>query len=377
MTYYANDVHPIPPDHGSSDCDDQLPLISRVGRGIKGDSYRVAVGTDSTNETYLNGMYYDNASKTWHTDWVSENINGGELKYQYNLRPGTIPRTFTITFKYIRPGRDDAWVWTTPAIPYIWSVDPAGKPDEDPDHIVGTGVATLFISNDSNNWTEKLIYPNGWTRKDFNAPNQGEAWTVNLDFGPNGLDFVDFDELAKILGIPKTQLRDIINKYNQGGITLGGIGSSDNLVDFIKDQDSGLLSHFHKDLGFATPISTPGHTGNAFGTSPITNASYSNVKAYIDAADNALSGNINDLASDLSDLEGDLNNLKGKVGDLINALNQLIYNAPLNSDGTLKSNYGTGDGKRRVPSGNLNIYSTNSKEIRTHAGNEAGDLKTN
>lgn len=135
--------HHINPDRCADFCDDQLPVFSRVGRGIKGNSSKVEIASDSKCETKLKGMTYDEATKTWSSDWVSENINGGCLSYQYNLRPFTIPQTFTITFIYRRPGRDE-WSWTTPAIPYIWQTGDDGQPT-DPDHMVGSGVATLYI----------------------------------------------------------------------------------------------------------------------------------------------------------------------------------------------------------------------------------------
>lgn len=247
MTFYANDVHPIPPDHGADDCDDQLPLISRVGRGIKGDSSRVRiVDPDSTNETYLEGGYWDEADKSFHSEWISENINGGELSYQYNLRPYTIPRTFTITFIYRRPGRPQ-WSWTTPAIPYIWTLDAAGKPDEDPDHIVGSGVATLFVrAGKDKPWNERLHYPKGTTRDDFNAPEAEEGWSATITFGKGGdVELPNFDELAKIIGISKN---DIFNILDDKSFTIDGI-SAKNLIEYINKCDKRDLDHIHADHG--------------------------------------------------------------------------------------------------------------------------------
>lgn len=103
----------------AADCSDQLPLISRVGRGIKGDSARVRItGADSADETYLEGGHYDEATKTFVPEWTSGNINGGELTLTHRLNEDGDPRTFTFTLSYRRPGHTE-WSWTSPAIPYV------------------------------------------------------------------------------------------------------------------------------------------------------------------------------------------------------------------------------------------------------------------
>lgn len=298
------DTHRIAPE-----CDDQLPVFSTVGRGIKGDTYRVKVVDPDTHEiTQLVGETYDEATKTWHTEWMSENINGGHLEYQYHLRPYNVPSTFTITFKYHRPSAhgwtldengkkvptsrthhdsntfccdgepndsydsegnriennvgDDpdnecSWVWTTPAIPYFWTpVNEDGSIENPPDHIVGSGVGTLFTrtmhDNNGNpltdaavNWTEQLIYPKGWTREHFNAPTVLKPWTVNLRFGFGGnVNVPDFYDISKIIGVP---IRNIINLLNgQPNQITDGTMSGDSVVDYVKNW----IDHIHTDLGF-------------------------------------------------------------------------------------------------------------------------------
>ena len=277
MAFYANDVHPIPPDHGADDCDDQLPLISRVGRGLAGNNAGVVLKTDDCDTTILEGGHWDSATGEWKSEWTSQNINGGKLMYQYNLRPYTIPRTFTITFMYRRPGHeehdDEVWSWTTPAIPYIWTLDDAGKPEEFPDHIVGSGVATLFVKTMHTDWDERLHYPEGTTREDFNAPDPEEAWSATITFGHGGdIDVPDFDDIAKIIGITK---QDIYNILEGNTININGVDAKD-LIDYIDKQDDNhvkeALDHVHKDLGF----NNTGHSPNkAFG-------GYDTVKEYID-----------------------------------------------------------------------------------------------
>lgn len=104
-------------DRAADSCADQLPIYSNIGRGIGGDSFRVVLIQDSDNITKLQGQKYDAAKKEWTPEWTTENLNAGELKYQYVLDP-LVPGTFTIKFMYVRPGYA-GWEWTSPAIPYI------------------------------------------------------------------------------------------------------------------------------------------------------------------------------------------------------------------------------------------------------------------
>lgn len=292
--------HPI--DRAAPDCDDQLPMISTVGRGPQGIGYKVELSDpDTCTETYLEGFRFDPLTGEYTSEWKSENINGGELSYQYNLRPHTIPRTFTITFIYRRPGRCE-WSWTTPAIPYIWTLDSAGQPDADPDHVVGSGIATLMVKTvhegewnyeptpdgfdkaTGNSHHERLWYPMGpdgqrTTRDQFNAPKAGEGWSATLVFGRgNGdmggtIDVPDFKDLADFMGVSKEDI--IYNILNKGEMTRfpDGIDASD-YTDWV-------LKHMHKDMGF---FEGADHDWtDDFGGQP-------NIKAYIDwAIKNAIS----------------------------------------------------------------------------------------
>lgn len=339
MAYYANDVHPIPPDHGAGDCDDQLPLISRVGRGIAGDDARIRIAEpDSDCETHLEGGYFDNKDRTWHSEWISENINGGKLEYQYNLRPYTIPRTFTITFIYRRPGRPE-WSWTSPAIPYIWTIDgDGGRPGDDPDRIVGSGVATLFLrAGDDKPWKEYLEYPDGTDRDDFNAPEQGDAWTSNITFGVGGdIEIPNIDDLAKIIGIT---VEDIENIVNGDTIVVGGIEAG-NLLDLV-------MRHLHADLGFNQP--DHGAEG-AFG-------GHGSVKEYIDAK-------VDDVSKQNANLKSALQALLDKVygGGTVNDDGTITWNAPLN-------------GAAKIAVGNISVFSGgDSNYIRTGPDKD-NDLK--
>lgn len=322
-------------------CDDQLPVIATVGRGPKGDSTHVRVGEpDSCTETYVEGWTEDSdtGEVIVGSEWRTLNINGGELKYQYNLRPYTNPRTFTITFVYKRPGRHE-WSWTTPAIPYIWSLDKNGEIDP-ADHIVGSGVATLFVKTMHTDWNERLHYPidpdtgNPFPREDFNAPEAKEAWSSTITFGHGGdIDVPDFDDIAKIIGISK---EDVYNILNDNSITINGIDAR-NLIEYIDKCDRRDRDHFHKDLGF----NSEGHGPNTFGPSPITNQSYSNVKQYIDAADENLRDRIKRLEDKLDDLG---------VNDIPSG--------------------------KKIAYGNINLLSPDtSMSIMTHTGTNTGDVR--
>ena len=332
--------HYIDRDRCAPDCDDQLPLISRVGRGIKGDSSFLRIAGDSNCETRLEGLSYDEATREMHSEWISENVNGGCLSYQYNLRPFTIPQTFTITFIYKRPGRKE-WSWTTPAIPYIWSASDTGEP-EDPDHIVGSGVATLYIRKTTEpSWTEKLVYPEGTGPEDYNAPAAEKPWTVNLTFGIGGdVDVPNIDDIAKIIGVTVDDIRNIIAGES---VTINGVQASD-IIDYIDKQDDkhqeAVLDHVHSDLGFDDDF-LPGDGGAT------------SVKKYID-----------DKVGDLNTtLTGNIDALKTYIGNALGDILAKIYlGGELDEDGHI-----TWPNENKVPIADLNVFSASDPNDSTVA----------
>ena len=334
--------HHINPDRCAPESDDQLPLISRVGRGIKGDSYKVEIASDSNCETILEGSYFDQASKEWHSEWVSENVNGGCLSYQYNLRPFTVPQTFTITFIYRRPGRPE-WSWTTPAIPYIWTIDDSGE-TAPPDGIVGSGVATLFIKKTTDAaWTEKLVYPQGTTREDYNAPEAEEAWTVNLSFGIGGdVEVPNIDDLAKIIGITVDDIKKLVAGDT---VTINGVVAGD-IIDYIDKQDDNhlkdALDHVHEDLGFDDGF-LPGDSGET------------SVKEYIDQAIADIKG---DSDMDLGQLE---QYVKNALGDI---LSKIFGGGTLGADGHIT--WPTESQASKIPVADLNIFSNSTPTDSTY-----------
>lgn len=352
-------IHHINPDRCADSCDDQLPVFSRVGRGIKGDSSKVEISSDSKCETKLRGMVYDEASKTWSSEWVSENINGGCLSYQYNLRPFTIPQTFTITFIYRRPGRDE-WSWTTPAIPYVWQTGGDGEPT-DPDHMVGSGVATLYIRKTTEvGWHEKLVYPDGTGPDDFNTPAANEAWTVNLTFGVGGdVDVPNIDDFAKVIGIT---VEDIKNIISGGSITINGQDVK-NLVEYIDKQDDNhlkdALDHLHADLGF----NSTGHGANSFG-------GQASVKAYID---NEVKKLRDDMASQNTSLTNKITEVKTfALNGLKDIVDKVFGGGTIGSDGHIT--FGTAG---KIAVGNMNLYGGGTANwIKTDADGE-NDVQVN
>lgn len=380
------------------ECDDQLPLISRVGRGLQGNSYKVQIAQDSDCETYLEGMAYDAATKTWSTDWVSENINGGEMMYQYNLRPYTNPQTFTVTFRVKRPNRPE-WSWTTPAIPYVWDADNDGKADVD--DIVGVGVADLFLKKTTEaKWNyptvtvsdyakgkmdgskhDKLVYPDDWDREQLNAPIPGEAYTVNLQYGIGGdIDAPNIDDIAKILGISVENIRNIIKNSPAPTATI----TDENLKKYIDRRDEEVQAeaerHIHADLGFGSSkadsnFPEDGGSGKGKWSHPIsendkptTTSTAETVKGYIDEGDKILQARIKNLEDELENTNGVIRQLKNSINDI---LEKIYGGGMIDADGNI-----TWPDKNKIPVGNINILSsTRSNAILTHAGDAAGDLK--
>lgn len=184
-------------DRCADRCDDQLPLFSQVGRGLRGNGFKVVCHEEGNDTTYLEGLNYDAVTGEYTTEWTTHNIEGGHLSYQYHLHPYGEPPTFTITFTYDRPDHpEQEWTWTTPAIPYILD---AG----------GSGIGNLFIKPTTGaTWTavrnavassdlpdsiadtlaayEKLVFPEDETRDVLQPPLPGDDWTVNLTYGKGG-----------------------------------------------------------------------------------------------------------------------------------------------------------------------------------------------
>lgn len=431
-------------DKCAEQCDDQLPLFSQVGRGLRGDSYRVLVSKDSLTETILEGLRYDEHTGALESEWFSENINGGHLSYMYNLRTFSNPQTFTITFKYVRPGRAAnsrgvVWSWTTPAIPYIWDADNDGVADVD--GIIGSGVADLFLKKTTEpKWNyptvtytdykngkmtgdkhDKIVYPDGWIREEFNAPIPGDPWTVNLQYGIGGdIDAPNIDDLAKVLGITVDNIRNIIKNSPMPTETI----PDENLKKYIDRRDNDLDKHIHQDMGFDEGLINDGNTlGNNRNTikkyidtwvadlqnkllgktwnygDSINNTlqfngnKYDNMKAYVDARCNYLN---NRITNELGDANKKINALQGQLNSLADAFDALvkrIYGASLDKSTQAATSTANAYTKyamnfsvinevqssvAMIPMGNINLLSnTGARAVLTHdpASDKTGDVK--
>lgn len=251
---------PPPPDRCAPACDDQLPIFSRVGRGIKGDDITAHV-EERDGHIYLVVEQIDGATGE-HTILIDRAIDGGYLEYEYNLNPFNDPATFTLTFHYDHPKHELNWDWTTPAIPYLWHVDPeTGEPQAT--DIIGSGVSSFFIKKTYDEWAtptdaqtphtvaeaadiqEKLLYPNGWRRSQFNAPDATDKWTVNLTYGIGGdIDAPNLEDIAKIIGMTPDNIEDLVER--EIPTQSDAIPSDMNVKEYVDALDE----HIHEDMGF-------------------------------------------------------------------------------------------------------------------------------
>lgn len=220
-------------DYGAPECDDQLAVFSKTGRGLPGNGYKVGIKNTGSGETYLEGYRYDPNTKEYVSEWLSGNVNGGIINYQYHLRSHTNPPTFTITFKYSKPSTPEAeWCWTTPAIPYVVLDEEEEDEESAPSPITLSEVTAFFLKKTTEeNWNipsvteseyannemtpqkhDKVIYKDGFTREDLNAPDPGKAGSVSLQYGINGdIDTPNMDEWESILGLTDASIAGLAN----------------------------------------------------------------------------------------------------------------------------------------------------------------------
>lgn len=318
-------------DRHAPGCDDQLPLINRIGRGLEGHGFVVTIDDpDTIDETHLIGWDYEPETGDYTKAWTSENINGGHLTVQYNLRPYTIPQTFTMTFIYRRPGRPE-WSWTSPAIPYLWDADGDGKPDTD--NIIGSGVGNLWVREGVDaEWNERLVFPPGTTAADFNAPEPEATWSGNITFGYGGdIELPNLDDIAKILGWGRGDIENVLKDIE------GALDGSDNVKDYIDDQDDALEKKIYIDLGFGdAPFSVT-------------------VKQYIDNA-------INDLRTEVTNIINEMGNKHDQT--LADIINKIYGGGTVNEDGTVTWNT---SGKAAV--GDLNVFAGTSSPVEGTVAN--------
>lgn len=232
-------------DFRAAECDDQLEFTARVGRGVKGDSYKVEVEDDPKGQatTTLHGYTFDETFKDWIKVWDSENINGGRLYLSEKININDEPRSFTLTFIYKRPGRQD-WHLVTPAIPYLHDHPRRGSDVAD---VMLMDHSKCKDTGECDMWKDPLVYDQDLPREDFNAPNPpgGKSKVSDTPVEHKGdvwgafLDVAEFNELAKILGWTYEDLVKSIN-VETGRFTKPLKGKkytdveADDVLDFIE-----------------------------------------------------------------------------------------------------------------------------------------------
>lgn len=367
-------------EHKCADCcDDQLPGVSKVGRGIPGNSFYIDCYDDEQDEnlTYLIGKEFDSVTKQWNEVWRSDNINGGRLQLFYHLNPQDSPRSFTLTFVYSRPSKYDdgtemshkrtVWGFVTPAIPYLYTNDP----------MMGSVVGTLFLKDHQaetdDKYKDMLTYPAvaNSVRDPFNAPlppggkdkitnaedvRTGDRPEDESTHMPDGtewnvyLDVTEMDEMASITGLGRNILLKIIK-----GVT-----------EQIKPSKEGRSDDFQ--LDFKTIKSD-------------------NIKDYIDdmlerentlrhQEDEKIHEEIIEKYNELNERIEELELHYGEAQAIIQQIvNKFAGSNTINWTG--KTITWSLDGKAAI--GNINIYGmpggTGSKGIRTHEGNDTGDIR--
>ena len=260
FTWYHDDVDHVPMhphndwivDRCADHCDDQLPLFSRVGRGLQGNGYIVEKAIDNESQTILVGSIIDPRTGEKTEQWRTGNINGGRLHYTKNINPATNPQTFTLTFTLDRPDDPDrGWTFTTPAIPYVWTDEPNTyvsslfvKAVGDPDWTeIPEALMTPHSIDESLAKIEKLIYPEAiLDRDELHAPQPGDPNTVNLTYGLGGdINVPNLDNLARILGVNPNSLKALANN-GEDATRYPSFGTGRNAKEYID-------WHLHQDLG--------------------------------------------------------------------------------------------------------------------------------
>lgn len=189
----------VPPEILADLCDGQLPVFSTMGRGIKGDSARVVMLSDSDEETVIKGVSYDEESGETKDEWVSGNLNAGKVALSCQMNPHASPKTFNITLRLIRPGREE-WSWTSPNIPYM-----AASGQDTP----GSNIAALYAKNKRTGQVSQDLgkHPEGWTPEQLNIPAPNTPFSANVEFGMKGdVDCPTTLEASAILGISTDDL---------------------------------------------------------------------------------------------------------------------------------------------------------------------------
>lgn len=252
------DHHHHPMHRCADECDDQLAVFSTVGRGLRGDSYKVELKTTEDGHQYLEGMIYDAATNTWSTDWVSNTIDGGKLTYTITKNFANNPPTFTITFHYTNPSHpEDDWTETTPAIPYI-PEEPRDVPDIDQlAKILGLTPEQLYdILADE----QDVIEGEGFTGDNIKnyVDNLAEHIHEDMGFGDILINDGDADTQNPKRNTIKKWIDWILTQIPDVSTLQQSITNLQNDITDLNNDLGDLDTHIHEDMGFGTILVNDG-----------------------------------------------------------------------------------------------------------------------
>lgn len=197
------------------DADDQLPLIAHVGRGLRGDGYKIDL-IDTDAGQYLAGYPYDATTGTYSEtpDWTSDLIGSGVLEYSVYkpaVEEGETP-FMQITFRYTGKGGEDSWQFTTDQIPLMGETTNNGGHVDSVFVTANTpaGIWNPDDASETDTWHETLRYPDDWSAA-HPDPDTSD-WVSLLTYGSGGvLDVPSYPELAKLLGRDLASMRQLID----------------------------------------------------------------------------------------------------------------------------------------------------------------------
>lgn len=218
-------------DRCAPQCDDQLPIFSRVGRGPKGDSIHAKIEVID-GHTHL--LIYEN-------DELIEDqiIDGGVLTYTINRVAGTSTPCFTITFVYDSPVDTQDWSFTTPPIPYDGNFSGTVIP----------AITTVFTKNlDTNVIHDVTVYPAGWS--DDDKADFGDPWTATITYGAEA----EYSGVAPDIQIPTVAgvLDHLHADLGWGDHTFAGDGGSDTVESLVRGDIGWADQTLVSDGGTAT-----------------------------------------------------------------------------------------------------------------------------
>ena len=228
--------HPLPPvDRCAHECDDQLPIFSRVGRGPKGDSFYATI--DQENGVLIVTDQDGNQQQY--------PLGNGKLTCAINYNLENNPQTFSMTFVY-KEGEVIKWEVTTPNIPFYGQ---AG--DADPYAHVKT-IYIMDLNNPNPDWAEYNEYSDDWPVGRAH-PQPGDDWVPCITVG-SGPTEVGGQMVYPDIIIPNTDdlLQHFHNDLGWGNSAYGDDGKQthpNTVKEYIEDMIGTALAPIYNILG--------------------------------------------------------------------------------------------------------------------------------